>query len=133
VVALQTRIAGSDLLDLTIDGTPVKGHLVLARFLSDGTLVWAKGYEVDNPIGLPTLRGYLAVTDDVDIAFGGNLNGFVDFGGGPLGVAASDSYELRPVVARIDGLTGALVWATLFDGPESWLNDVGVGPTGEIL
>lgn len=135
--ALVSDPTGNLFLSGAISGAPTVGgkplttagnlDVLLAAFTSTGSLVFAKTFGStanDKGQGVAWLPGG-------DLVVTGALGGAVDFGGGPIGAAATEGF-----VARVSSSAGAYVWAEPFGTASTYAEAVGftlgVGPSGTI-
>jgi hypothetical protein len=102
-------------------------NLFVAKFDNDGKYVWSKAFGDDS-----AQIGYgVAATPAGDAIVTGALFGLMDFGGG-VAVASAGSADV--FVAKLDGGTGAAVWAHHYgDDQEQAANSVAVGSDGGIV
>jgi hypothetical protein len=118
-------IAGSFAGVLDLGGSPMAsagGHdLFLARFDADGRHLWSRslGGEEDRQSSLA-----LARAPDGGVVIGGEMDGTIDFGHGPVTAAGSD----EGFVARY-AADGEHLWTRIFGGPgRQEVQGVGVDP-----
>jgi hypothetical protein len=125
VVALG-NFSGSVQLGGEVLSSPGGSRLLVARFQSDGTLVWAR--TVDGDVDAYA-RG-VAVDDNGDIFLTGTFYGTLTFEGGESLVAATGDAFL----IALAGADGGYRWGRALGGPAGDDgNGVGVGPDGTVV
>jgi hypothetical protein len=102
-------------------------NLFVAKFDNDGKHIWSKAFG-DDSIQI----GYgVAATPAGDVIVTGAMFGAMDFGGGISFTSAGNGDVF---VAKLDGVTGAAVWAHRYgDDQEQSGNSVAVGADGGIV
>lgn len=71
------------------------GTLRITRFAATGATVWTRSFAGQAGISA------MAVDPDHDVVFGGELFTAIDFGGGPLGLRATDDGKLNAFVVKL--------------------------------
>jgi len=95
----------------------------LARLGPNGSAVWSKSFGDAKP---QVLRD-LAIDGKGRLSFGGDLQGQIDLGGGPIGDASSHSF-----IAQLDA-DGGHLWSHLVSDGQTNLRGVAVDGLGSVL